>query len=729
MTSDDKQDESGKEDITRLSSKPSEAYTRISQPAKSAEEANDRTVISQGRGTPPPTVVKPAKVQTSSTVDQPADQQDDKTRISAPAKPVTASEDNQEAPPEDLSTEYTQYRLTSNVGNSTGFKKAQVIAKKVLATKGNILKKRFVLEETLGEGGMGVVYKARDLRKVEAEDPFPFVAAKVLGQNFKDHPDAFVTLQQEAAKSQRLAHPNIVTVYDFDRDGDTIYITMELLKGNPLDAVLKEKKGEGYPKEQVFPLFKHVCAALTYAHERNLIHADLKPSNIFINEEGVAKVLDFGIARAASQEGQKHHFDVGTLGAHTPAYATVEVINGEPSAFTDDVYAMACILYEALAGEHPYNQLSAEEALEEKLSLKRIPSLNKREWAALSKALSLTRVERTGTINEFYQAMFPKSSSAKFKVSATILACALIGLGWFGYQQYQTEVQRSKAIAEKLDQAQQCYDSGNYNCALEQSLVANNLDPDNLSAKELYRLSGEAITEQQRQQKIQQLFTEVNRCFDEENYSCAQTKMADLLALDVNQKEAETLQKDIENAITYQRISGLLEQGETCLEENDIGCAESFLYKAQNLDPRDASVISLEKKISEIKASRQAARSARLEKVKALLKKAKSCESKRHHNCVLRETKKILAIDAKNPEAVSMRSSALLEKKIYNENKTKADKIVQQGIACFEKANYSCAIGKAEYALGIMPNHKSALALKKKSINTQNDLKTSLEIQ
>ncbi|MFB1034644.1 MAG: hypothetical protein QMC38_04800 [Sinobacterium sp.] len=92
-----------------------------------------------------------------------------------------------------------------------------------------IINGRFEPDELLGVGGVGVVYKALDRRKVEANDSVPFVAIKVLNDDFKQHSDAFFSLQREAQKSQTLAHPNIVTVFDFDRDGEMVFMTMKFL--------------------------------------------------------------------------------------------------------------------------------------------------------------------------------------------------------------------------------------------------------------------------------------------------------------------------------------------------------------------------------------------------------------------------------------------------------------------------------------------------------------------
>jgi len=104
---------------------------------------------------------------------------------------------------------------------------------------GDTINGRFVLEECLGFGGMGTVYKALDLRKLEASDRKPYIAIKVLNVQFRGHPKSLITLQREAKKAQALAHPNIVRVYDFDREGPVVYLTMEYLAGKPRSTWLR----------------------------------------------------------------------------------------------------------------------------------------------------------------------------------------------------------------------------------------------------------------------------------------------------------------------------------------------------------------------------------------------------------------------------------------------------------------------------------------------------------
>ncbi len=162
--------------------------------------------------------------------------------------------------------------------------------------------------------------------KIEAQDREPYVAIKVLSDEFKSHPEAFIALQRESRKSQKIAHPNIVNVHDFDRDGDTVFMTMEYMEGKPLDKLISQYRSVGLPHSEVAKILEGICAALTYAHGQNIIHSDFKPGNIFVNNKGIAKVFDFGIARAVAKADHREEslddrtvFDAGKLGALTPA--------------------------------------------------------------------------------------------------------------------------------------------------------------------------------------------------------------------------------------------------------------------------------------------------------------------------------------------------------------------------------------------------------------------------
>lgn len=269
---------------------------------------------------------------------------------------------------------------------------------------GDTLNGRFVLEECLGVGGMGTVYKALDLRKLEASDRKPYIAIKVLNMQFSGHPQSLIALQREARKAQQLAHRNIVTVYDFDRDGPTVFLTMEYLQGKSLNRVLRSPDFTGLPYVKAMPIIVGMGSALAYAHERGFVHCDFKPANVFLTDRGEVKVIDFGIARGFQQpadDADQTVFDPGSLGGMTPAYASPEMFEHREPDPRDDIYALACVSYELLTGRHPFNRVAATEARAKNLKPEQPRTLSRAQWKTLRQALSLDRATRTPTVKQF----------------------------------------------------------------------------------------------------------------------------------------------------------------------------------------------------------------------------------------------------------------------------------------------------------------------------------------
>ena len=169
---------------------------------------------------------------------------------------------------------------------------------------GDVLAGRFVIETKIGSGGMGTVFKARDLRREEAQDRHPYVAVKTLNIDVLQRDDSLKILQREARKAQGLAHPNIVRVHDFDRDGGTLFLTMELLEGTSLDAILRKNGLQGAPLADLLPILRQIVSALQFAHSEGIVHSDLKPANVIVLPNGRVKVIDFGISRAIPNPNQ-----------------------------------------------------------------------------------------------------------------------------------------------------------------------------------------------------------------------------------------------------------------------------------------------------------------------------------------------------------------------------------------------------------------------------------------
>ena len=146
---------------------------------------------------------------------------------------------------------------------------------------------------SLGAGGMGEVYRARDT-KLGRE-----VAIKVLPEGFSDEPERMARFEREAKVLASLNHNNIATLYGFESDGETQFLVMEVVEGETLADRIK--KG-AVPVEEALPLFLQIAEGLEAAHEKGVIHRDLKPANIKVNEQGQVKILDFGLAKAMAVE-------------------------------------------------------------------------------------------------------------------------------------------------------------------------------------------------------------------------------------------------------------------------------------------------------------------------------------------------------------------------------------------------------------------------------------------
>ncbi len=277
-----------------------------------------------------------------------------------------------------------------------------------VAGVGMLLKGRFLLERELGRGGMGVVYLARDDRKVEAQDRDPYLAVKVLNDEFRRHPDSLVALQRESRRSQKLAHDNIVRVYDFDKAGTIVFMTMEYIDGTDLRGLIRERAFSGMPLARARPLIEGMGRALARAHAAGIVHSDFKPGNVMVTADGTAKVFDFGIARAGKHGGASGEvtvFDAATLGALTPAYASLEMIEGGEPSPADDVYALGCVCYELLTGRHPFDKASAEVALREGRTPPRVKGLTRRQARALRRSVALRASERLSSVEALLEGL------------------------------------------------------------------------------------------------------------------------------------------------------------------------------------------------------------------------------------------------------------------------------------------------------------------------------------
>lgn len=209
-----------------------------------------------------------------------------------------------------------------------------------------LLAGRYELIEKIGDGGMAVVYKAKD-RLLNR-----YVAVKILRPEFTRDAQFIESFRKESQAAAGLQHPNIVNVYDVGKEGNIYFIVMELIDGRPLSDIIEENGPLDY--RNVIEIGKQVAAALSLAHKNHIIHRDVKPHNIMITKDGVAKLADFGIAKAISSSTIVNKDEGGQV-MGSVHYFSPEQARGKYVDEKSDVYSLGIVLYEMLTGEVPFD--------------------------------------------------------------------------------------------------------------------------------------------------------------------------------------------------------------------------------------------------------------------------------------------------------------------------------------------------------------------------------------
>ncbi|MGH0035142.1 MAG: protein kinase domain-containing protein [Myxococcota bacterium] len=260
---------------------------------------------------------------------------------------------------------------------------------------------QYRIEEKLGQGGVGEVYRAVD------EALMREVALKRLRPELARRPDVGERFRSEARTLARLDHPNIAVLHQFDRDGDDWFMVMEYVSGETI-STLVQRQGP-LPLGDALHVFVQALDGLGYAHERGIVHRDIKGSNLIVRPDGRLKIMDFGIARVVGAERL-------TLLGHpvgTPEYMAPEQIRGEDIDGRADIYAAGCLLHMLLTGETPFSGGSDYELMRAQMENEPPSLLDRRDdlpeelAASVSRALAKDPDERFATADEFRAALAP----------------------------------------------------------------------------------------------------------------------------------------------------------------------------------------------------------------------------------------------------------------------------------------------------------------------------------
>jgi TolB-like protein len=295
------------------------------------------------------------------------------------------------------------------------------------------LQDRFTFERELGRGGMGLVFLARDLRhnrQVAVKVIRPELASVLGAERFA----------REIQLAAQLQHPNIVPVYESGECGGTLYYVMPFVEGESLRARLRREAQ--LPLDDALQIAREVADALTYAHAHGVVHRDIKPENILL-AAGHALVVDFGIARAITAAGTERLTETGLV-IGTPAYMSPEQSSGSPALDgRSDLYSLACVVYEMLAGEPPYTGPSSQAIVAKRLTQPIPPLRTVREGIpegveqTVTKALAKVPADRFASAADFARALQPDGArtlvtprSSAWARRRFPLAAATVGFGF-----------------------------------------------------------------------------------------------------------------------------------------------------------------------------------------------------------------------------------------------------------------------------------------------------------
>src|SRR6266480_1474205 len=312
----------------------------------------------------------------------------------------------------------------------------------------------FELRETLGTGGMGTVYRARDTQ-LDRD-----VALKLLRKDLG--PEYANQLQQEARITASVNHPHVVQVFSFGHDHDQYYLVMELVDRGTLDDLIAEQKK--LPEADVLRAGIEVARGLRAAYQKGLIHRDVKPANILFNEEGMAKISDFGLAGIVEPQAQSSGAIWGT-----PYYVAPERLNNQPEDFRSDIYSLGATLFHAVAGRPPFDRetTSASDlrALKNNpLKLKDVaPDVSRPTANAIARMIAPDPRLRFASYDALILALKkaerilhgePEPWSAKaalFIAAATLIALILFGWLFFSHHREPAEVAASASATPVFD--------------------------------------------------------------------------------------------------------------------------------------------------------------------------------------------------------------------------------------------------------------------------------------
>jgi len=539
------------------------------------------------------------------------------------------------------------------------------------------IKDRYDTTDLIGKGGMGLVYKAFDT----------IVGREVALKTLRDAPSkmALDLFRKECGVLASMSHPNIIEIFDigeFEEDGLTKpYFVMPLLPGVTLDQLIRTSS-QRLSVDRTVEIILQTCRGLHAAHERGLVHGDLKPSNIFVMPDDTVKIIDFGVAHMADSTATM------TVAGGTLPYMAPEQLEMKPASPLSDIFSLGVVFYEALTRRRPFDFPTEQETAH--AILHHIPPATSELNPAVSQVIS--RVIHKAMAKQ------PWNRFSTAKEFADTLTKA--------QRNEPIEMFDATRLQPRIQKASKAYEQGNYQFAAE---ILNELEAEGhveTSMTLLRRQLDQAV----RQKTIGQLLDSARNCMDEEEYLLALQKIQEILQLDPTNGNALTLKSTIETRRSEAKVEEWVKLARQHLENNAFSHARDALQSLLQLRPKDTTALQM---LAEVDRREEQYVKARKQK-EDLYKQALDAWQNGEMSSALTKLERLVDLDKRVPDT-SAPERGISYQNFYNQVRTEHDLLqssYQEARKHLMDGNFSAAISICDQYLSKYPGHALFQALK-----------------